>query len=64
MSIRKLNYILVSEYDPDLYIEDMNILVIEIENKKRLSIFIFFGVIGFSITLFFVSFLINTLILQ
>lgn len=59
-----MNYILVSEFDPDLYIEDINIFVYEIENKKLLSIYIFIGVIGFSISLFFVSFLINTLILQ
>ncbi|CAK70015.1 unnamed protein product (macronuclear) [Paramecium tetraurelia] len=63
-SLTKLSYVLISEFDPDLYIEDINILVLEIENKKRLSLVIFFGVIGFSISLFFVSFLINTLILQ
>ncbi|CAD8080306.1 unnamed protein product [Paramecium sonneborni] len=63
-NIRNLRYTLVSEYDPDLYLDDMNMLLQEIENKKRLSIFIFLGVIGFSISLFFVSFLINTLILQ
>ncbi|CAD8161382.1 unnamed protein product [Paramecium pentaurelia] len=63
-NLREMHYILVSEFDPDLYIEDINILVYEIQNKKRLSIYIFIGVIGFSISLFFVSFLINTLILQ